>query len=53
MGILNSLKIRDNSRVSRLRSSSGNFYGSEILHGNFWGLNFGPGIFGGLIFAPI
>ena len=34
-----------NSRVSRLRSSSENFYGLEIRHGIFWGLNFCPGIF--------
>ena len=45
MGIQTNLKIRDVSRVPRLRSTSGNFYGSEIRHGIFWGLNFGPGIF--------
>ena len=45
MGIQTNLKIRDVSRVPRLRSTSGNFYGSEIRHGIFWGLNIGPGIF--------
>ena len=63
MGIQTNLKIRDVSLVPRLRSTSGNFYGSEIRHGIFWGLNFGPGIFWVLfkaqgifrvfIFAPI
>ena len=38
------LKIRDSSRVSRLRSSSGNF--------NFMAYKFGIGIFGGLNFGP-
>ena len=33
LGIQNNSKIRDSSRVSRLHSSSGNFYGSEIGHG--------------------
>ena len=37
LGIQNNPKIRDSSRVSRLHSSSGNFYGSEIRHGSFWG----------------
>ena len=29
------IKICDSSHVSQLRSSSGNFYGSEIQHGTF------------------
>ena len=59
LDILNNLRIRDSSRPPlmrpRTRSSSGNFYTSEIGHGIFLGgLSFGPGIFGGvLIFAPI
>ena len=43
--------IVDSSCISQLRSSSGNFYGSEIRHGIFGGLNFGPGIFGVLFEA--
>ena len=36
----------------RPRSSSGNFYGSEIWHEIFWGINFGPVIFSGFDFWP-
>ena len=43
--------IVDSSCISQLRSSSGNFYGSEIRHGIFGGLNFGPGILGVLFEA--
>ena len=68
MSIQNNLKIRDNScydpRVSRLCSSFGNFYGSEVRHGIFGGVKFWSrdffefvlsprDFFGVLIFAPI
>ena len=53
MGIQNNLKIRDGSLVSGLRSSPGNFYGSEIRHAIFWGLRFGPRNFGGFVSSPI
>ena len=46
MGIQTNLEIWDVSRVPRLRSTSGNFYGSESRHGIFWGLNFVKGFFG-------
>ena len=36
-GIQNNLKIRNSSRISQLRSSSGNFYGWGIWHGIFSG----------------
>ena len=52
LGIQNNLKIRDSSRVSPPRSSSGNFYDSEIRHGIFLGLNFGPGSFLGFGGSP-
>ena len=53
LGIQNNLKIRDGSLVSGLRSSPGNFYGSEIRHAIFWGLRFGPRNFGGFVSSPM
>ena len=64
-GIPNNLKIRDSSRVSRPRISSGNCYGSknsawaldggegEVGGGGVGGwLNVGPAIFFGFDFCP-
>ena len=52
MGIQNNLEVRDSSCVSRLGSSSGLFYGLEILHGIFWGVKFWARDFFWFLYLP-